>query len=599
MLRRILTPLALAALLAGPLHAEELDDAERLLADGDAVAAFEAFERLAIGGDLDAQVRLAQLYASGRGTDQDMVQAARWYERAADAGHPNAQFALGMLYATGSGVAADDGVAVDWYVRAAKQGHVEAQYNLGYMYANGRGMERDQTRARVWYQLAADQNHTQAQVNLAGLYARGDGVERDEAKAAEWYRKAAALGDPDAQFSLGYLHETGRGVPRDPGEALRLYAMAAGQGNGDAEERLRALRGDLAAAQERRVVVEKANLRTGPGTGHDKLDQLELDDTVTELRRDGDWVEVLLPGPGARRGWLHANLLDGPPAGAAAEPADAGSTDAATTPVVAAAPPPEPATATAAPARPPAATGTPPAPAAATSAQAALVTEADAARGELRETLEERDDLLQRLASLTRQTEALSQQIKTMEQQRGKPAPAAPARETPKTGADAGSVGGLFQDLGTLLDRLDGRLAELDRRLRIVETNQQELVRQVLATRQTQLTLAQTLEQQLVTLRIKAVEAETSEVGAKLALKESERKLAASENRALDLERQIANRAADRAEQTQRLITLEEERDALMHGLDSAERRLADLREQLTGDDPPRVTTQPLKPAAQ
>jgi TPR repeat protein len=62
-------------------------------------------------GDTEAQNRLGELYAKGRGVTQDYAQARAWYEKAAEKGHPLAQNNLAELYFAGLGGPPD-------YVRA-------------------------------------------------------------------------------------------------------------------------------------------------------------------------------------------------------------------------------------------------------------------------------------------------------------------------------------------------------------------------------------------------------------------------------------------------------------------------------------------------
>jgi TPR repeat protein len=639
MLRIITLSIMLGPLLAwsGFATADSLAEAEQLLQAGEQAAAFEQFERLAIGGDSAAQYRLAQFYSGGAGTDQELQQAVKWYQRAADNGHAGAQFSLGVLYSTGKGVERDDGLAVDWYVNAAKQGYIDAQYNLGYMYASGRGVDQDLTRARTWYQLAADQGHARAQINLGAMYASGDGVERDDAKAADWYRKAAKQGDADAQFSLGYLYEFGRGVDNDRGQAQRWYSASADQGHVEAAHRLEALRAKV-AADSHRVRVEMANLRAGPGTTYEVIGKLKLGTAVIMVGDQGEWIEVSIPGNTPGQGWLHNNLVDAPSPKVVAKKTTStqpvqkpSATEAAVkTPAATAVSPAAVASSQTESDRPAQTTGTeslvnkpPTTPETISPAeQAELTAQARAAQGELKETLDERDALLQRLSSITKQTAALSAQIETMEAQRAtmlnqqqggaaadktltEPEAASepsddslPPVITPASSpaASAGSSW-LREGFASMLDRLDVRLLEIETRLATLESNQSMLATQLRETRQAQLRLASSMEKKLVNNRIQTVEAQAAEVSAQLELKQLEQQLMLSEQRSRDLENQLANRAANRDEEQQRLISLEEERDELMNGLDAAEKRLSDLRDQLTSDNPPQVQSMPLQPS--
>src|SRR5690349_1712315 len=85
---------------------------------------FAAVKAKAAQGDLEAQVKLGQLYASGEGVKRDFAEAARWYKQAADKGYAEAQSALGELYEAGRGVSLDFTQAAKLYRSAADQGNL-------------------------------------------------------------------------------------------------------------------------------------------------------------------------------------------------------------------------------------------------------------------------------------------------------------------------------------------------------------------------------------------------------------------------------------------------------------------------------------------
>ncbi len=159
----------------------------------------ELRERLAAAeeGDPDAQDRLAQAYATGRGVAKDPAKAAVWYRKAADQGNVYAQGLLGLAYKYGAGVAKDGAEAARWYRKAAEQGDGLSAYWLGL------------------------------------LYERGDGVPEDLKEAAKWYRKAADHGNPEGMVGLAWLLAT---VPQmlDPKQSLVLAKEATAVAPNDA-----------------------------------------------------------------------------------------------------------------------------------------------------------------------------------------------------------------------------------------------------------------------------------------------------------------------------------------------------------------------------
>lgn len=70
-------------------------------------------------GDTEAQVRLGDLYAKGRGVPKDHTQARAWYEKAAAQGHPIGQNNLAELYFAGLGGPPDYVRAYMWVSLAA------------------------------------------------------------------------------------------------------------------------------------------------------------------------------------------------------------------------------------------------------------------------------------------------------------------------------------------------------------------------------------------------------------------------------------------------------------------------------------------------
>jgi hypothetical protein len=84
----------------------------------------------------------------------------------------------------------------------------------------------------------------------------------------------------------------------------------------------------LAAPGDRLVVTgDNVRVRIGPGSDKRVLFQVDREQAAVEVRRDGEWVNVDLPGRDAR-GWIHGSLLEPAAAAAAtgAPAADMGST---------------------------------------------------------------------------------------------------------------------------------------------------------------------------------------------------------------------------------------------------------------------------------
>jgi hypothetical protein len=177
---------------AGPIGAAATpiprDPAERLA----------YFRRYAQGGDPEAELQLAILYAKGLGVEQDFSTAATWFRAAAEQGLARAQYDLGVLYERGRGVSADATEAANWYLKGAEGGYPLAQYNLAVAYSKGQGTRKDLPEAALWYRRAAIQGVVQAMINLGMLYERGDGVAASPADAYAWYLAAGRRGNQAA-----------------------------------------------------------------------------------------------------------------------------------------------------------------------------------------------------------------------------------------------------------------------------------------------------------------------------------------------------------------------------------------------------------------
>ena len=154
-------------------------------------------------GNVKAQLRLGDMYASGRGLQRDEAKATRWYREAAEQGLAEAELKLGWMYHDGLGVPKDLAQTASWFRKAAEQGLARAQCDLGYAYANGEGVSKDVAEAARWYRMAAEQGNALAQYNLGLAYHNGEGVQRDEAEADRWVRKAAGQGLAAAQAIVG------------------------------------------------------------------------------------------------------------------------------------------------------------------------------------------------------------------------------------------------------------------------------------------------------------------------------------------------------------------------------------------------------------
>lgn len=162
---------------------------------------------------------------------EDML---KMYQRAALAGDSEANIRLGDLYFTGDAGVKNQVEAFKYYRNAAQLKNPKAYFKMGYCYERGHGVAANNQEAARWYEKGSDAGDLNSTANLARFYETGAGVDKDLNKAVRLYRTAAEQGEPFAQLSLGSLYRSGNGVKQDLVEAYRWTGLAAEKGYGDA-----------------------------------------------------------------------------------------------------------------------------------------------------------------------------------------------------------------------------------------------------------------------------------------------------------------------------------------------------------------------------
>lgn len=230
-----------------------LQFAERYNSELKYVEARIYYEIAAQAGHAQAQYRLAELYAEGRGGPEDIEKSERYYILAANQGHVNAQFDLAHRY---SDIFAIFGKRYSdarkyFQMAADDQGYNgisrTAQNRLAAMCNDGEGGPRDVVMARKYYRLAADQGDTDSRDELwkmdgqvderdiVKLIAKAEEYlqKKDRSMARCYYRQAADFGHKQAQYIYAeMLCKEGGLTNRE--EARRYYELAADQGHAEA-----------------------------------------------------------------------------------------------------------------------------------------------------------------------------------------------------------------------------------------------------------------------------------------------------------------------------------------------------------------------------
>ena len=230
------TVLALSSIL--PAAAADAASArghpERAHKDSPAQAEARAFKELqsaASAGDAQAQLDLAERYATGKGVKPNPKQAEALFAQAAESGLVVAAIEFSRRLELGDGVARDPIRALYWLSIAAEQGRIDAQLALADKLLSSTDVTYDPMRAAHWLRRAADAGNLRALVRLGRLHQRGEGVPQNHKLAGQMFRQAADAGDPAGRTALAeILRQGAAGIDKNSAEGIRLLETAASQG---------------------------------------------------------------------------------------------------------------------------------------------------------------------------------------------------------------------------------------------------------------------------------------------------------------------------------------------------------------------------------
>jgi tol-pal system protein YbgF len=154
-----------------------------------------------------------EAYSKGRKAwvNQKYSEAANWHRMAAEQGNSLSQLRLANMYQTGKGVDKDITKSYKWYSKAVKQvrkiaeqGNAIYQNILGIMYQNGLGLEKDRAKAKIWLQKSAELENPLGQLNYGKIYY----WEGDYSEARKWIQKSADQGNLKAKQWLSKASNT-------------------------------------------------------------------------------------------------------------------------------------------------------------------------------------------------------------------------------------------------------------------------------------------------------------------------------------------------------------------------------------------------------
>ncbi len=130
---------------------------------------FEFQQKLAKGGNAQAQYQLATMYESGRGVEKNIEKAQEWYKKSAAGNYKAAQHRLTYLEVKTTGFKSDHKPWLQELSADAKGGDGEAMFILGHMYEYGNGVKRSLKRAQAYYKSSASRGNVDAETRLFSI----------------------------------------------------------------------------------------------------------------------------------------------------------------------------------------------------------------------------------------------------------------------------------------------------------------------------------------------------------------------------------------------------------------------------------------------
>jgi enhanced entry protein EnhC len=133
-------------------------------------------------GDLNAQVKLAQLYSEGNGVSKDIAKAKELLKESIAKNYHPAQVALGELALEENNIME----ARKWFLKAANSQYIPGQIALSQLYFKTNTSLFNPHNGFLWLLKAAQNNSPEAQSALAKLYEDGRIFPPDPELAKEW-----------------------------------------------------------------------------------------------------------------------------------------------------------------------------------------------------------------------------------------------------------------------------------------------------------------------------------------------------------------------------------------------------------------------------
>ena len=159
------------------------------------------------------EIRIGNMYLSGKGTEQNIEKAIEWFEKAAEQNNPDALYQLGYIYGAEAYSVLNEEKSNEYYSRALAEyinaekdnANANAECRIGRMYVNGMGTEANGAEGVRWLEKSALNNNSDAAYQLYKLYSEGELIESDHERAVQFLEISARLDNPYAQYAFGKL----------------------------------------------------------------------------------------------------------------------------------------------------------------------------------------------------------------------------------------------------------------------------------------------------------------------------------------------------------------------------------------------------------
>lgn len=242
--------------------------------------AFELLVKKAKGGDIKAQIKLADLYDDwdssfsyffqaerikpfvheikydGESIEKNPNKAFYWYSQAYKSGDKNVINKLKNMYLLGNGTEKNYLKAFELQ-KELSLGRLDQLYYLGTMYLDDSNPLKDDRKSFEIFKYISEKYHegysdltdkgymydfekgfiASSQAKLGGLYLYGVGTTKDYTKAIYWLKKAANQNNSEAEYQLGEVYYFGYGVGKDYKTAFDWYmkSISTNKQDGDVQ----------------------------------------------------------------------------------------------------------------------------------------------------------------------------------------------------------------------------------------------------------------------------------------------------------------------------------------------------------------------------